>query len=742
MKKKLLSTGMAIGATISLMIPAVSSIHAQTNVKVTNVEFMGMDAPTNISDMAKVQTNAKVKVTYSDGSTKEVPLSYNKLFQTNDKVATNQGVKIAAGTPIDTFGNPIMDKSVPGDVVPFISDAPDSNSLLNPQSDGSLSLVTQYEYQTLDHSGSSAYGKVPASLTVSKLKQNMETGELKLESASKVDTSSANGVWITCNGSLTPWNTHLSSEEYEPDAHAFEANASTDPTNVKSFAQYHFGNASKANPYYYGFIPEVTVNSDGSSKIIKHYSVGRKSNELMKVMADKRTAFFGDDGAYTTLFMYVADKEADLSAGTLYAAKFKQTSTENGGSGNLEWIKLGHATDSEVKAIIDKGIKFSDIFELSDTAKAGFTPVKTYANSNKVEYLKLKPGMEKAAAFLESRRYATYLGATAEFNKMEGVTANNTDHKLYIAITDISKGMADSAGKDPADDIKLPKINAGATYELDLQAGQKDKSGNVIASNYVAASMKAIVVGEDLAAPDAYGNTANPDKVANTDNLSYSEEMRTLFIGEDSSKHINNFVWAYDIDTKKLSRILSVPAGAEATGLQVADDRNGFSYIMSNFQHPGDELDTYKPTAISITALKDEVNKYIGIDKAGIVGYLNLGNILHQVAQENPPSDNGNNNDNNQTSGNDTNNGGQTSGNDTNNGGQTSAPNNSDSNSNTTTSTNTSDKTNNNGTTAPSTNTNSKQLPDTATSVYSMLGIGAVLAAIGAFFLRRKKSAK
>ena len=88
------------------------------------------------------------------------------------------------------------------------------------------------------------------------------------------------------------------------------------------------------------------------------------------------------------------------------------------------------------------------------------------------------------------------------------------------------------------------------------------------------------------------------DKVANPDNLSYSEELRTVFIGEDSGMHTNNFVWAYELDSKKLSRILSVPAGAEATGLQFADDRNGFSYIMSNFQHPGDEVADRAITAV------------------------------------------------------------------------------------------------------------------------------------------------
>ena len=212
-------------------------------------------------------------------------------------------------------------------------------------------------------------------------------------------------------------------------------------------------------------------------------------------------------------------------------------------------------------------------------------------HNGKTEYLKLKPGKEKAAAFLETRRYAALLGATTEFNKMEGVTLNAKDNKVYVAISDQSSGMEkDLTGTEPADDIQLPKIKAGVTYELDLKKGQKDRKGTTINSTYVAATMSGLVIGEDLKAADAYGNTANVDNVANPDNLSYSEAMRTLFIGEDSGNHTNNFVWAYNVDTKELERILSVPAGAEATGLFAADDRNGFSYIMSNFQHPGDEV--------------------------------------------------------------------------------------------------------------------------------------------------------
>jgi secreted PhoX family phosphatase len=614
------------GATMTLAlvltIPALTPAAAAGNRHVTidSVRFNGMEAPKTIDQMVKTYTNASLDVKYSNGKVKKFPLSYKRLFKSEDKVAINKGQLIPAGTPIDVNGNPIMDTSIEGKPTYYVSDAPDSNSLLNPIN-GHQYMVTHYEYQTIDAAGKSAYGIVPASMSLSTLDQDKKTGELTPKKVQKIDFSSVNGLWIPCNGSLSPWNTHLGSEEYEPDARSFELDPNSYARiSVESFAKLYFGDKSKANPYYYGFIPEIRVNKDGSTTVSKHYSIGRFSHELMKMMPDERTAFFGDDGSYTTMFMYVSDEEKDLSAGTLYAAKFQQTGTENGGSGNLQWIKLGHASDKEIKSIIDSGIKFIDIFETSDVPKEGFKAIKQYSYG-KTEYLKLKPGMEKAAAFLESRRYAAMLGATSEFNKMEGVTLNEKDKKVYMAISDQSNGMLANPN-DPADDIQLPKIKSGVTYQLDLTGGQKDSNGQRINSKYVAASMSGLIAGKDMPSADKYGNTADVNTVANTDNLSYSEALRTLFIGEDSGMHTNNFVWAYNVDTKELSRILSVPAGAESTGLFAADNRNGFSYIMSNFQHPGDELEGKNITAVDKAELVNAMQREIGIDKTGGVGYI------------------------------------------------------------------------------------------------------------------------
>jgi hypothetical protein len=89
-----------------------------------------------------------------------------------------------------------------------------------------------------------------------------------------------------------------------------------------------------------------------------------------------------------------------------------------------------------------------------------------------------------------------------------------------------------------------------------------------------------------------------------------------LFIGEDSANHLNNFTWAFHVDTKKLARIFSGPAGGENTGLQVYDNINGHAYITANIQHPGAEEDlaSYPPE------IKNELRNLV--DQRGLVGYL------------------------------------------------------------------------------------------------------------------------
>jgi len=557
--------------SLAVLFPTASNVLADTNknIPVEKVEFIGMAAPDTDAERSKMYSEASVQVTYKNGTQATLPLEYKSLFTPGKEINGT-----IAGATYDVNGN-MMTKP---DGTPYLSKSPDSNTLL--KVNGKLYMVNHYESIP-----SNEIGNMPETMMLNTVEQNKETGELTITDMTPIDFSDFGGLWTPCAGSLSPWNTHLGSEEYEPDARAHEANPEKSAV-TQHARNYYQDNTLIGNPYLYGYVPEVSIDEKGQSTAVKHFSMGRLSIENVKVATDNRTVYFGDDGSYTMAFMYIADKAKDLSAGTLYAAKWNQTGAENGGSANLEWIKLGHATDEEIKELAEN-TKFSDMFETTtdaEYAKAnGFTRTKA---GGRDEWLKVKPGMEKAAAFLESRRYGALKGATAEFNKMETVEINKADNKMYMTMSTISGGMTANPN-DPTDDIHVSKINAGGIYEMNLADNQTDSEGNKMNSKYVANEITGLIMGEDLAVKDAAGNKANVDKIANPDNITYSEKMRTLFIAEDSGNHVNNFGWAYNIDTKKLTRILSAADGGEVTGIQAIDNLNGFTYLMAGSQSPG-----------------------------------------------------------------------------------------------------------------------------------------------------------
>jgi hypothetical protein len=575
----------------SLLLSACGGTSAALN----NVSFTSMAAPTlsNAAAMATTTVGSTMNLSFSDGTLQSYKLGYQPFFITGDMVSNGNGGQILAGGYFDINNKPIMDTTVSGKERQYFSDSPDGTSLLtvpNAKVTGAkgntVFAVVQFEYATWAQDGiTGMYGKLPSPIAILSLDQDPSTGKLTLLKYHNVDTSSVNGLWITCGASLSPWGTHLSSEEYEPNAFT----AATD-SQFKAFSKNLYGNELTANPYHYGHMPEVTVNADGTGSIKKHYNMGRISHELVQVMPDERTVLMGDDATNSGYFVFVADKERDLSAGTLYVAKVGagfSVDPAASAAAPLTWIKLGSASSAEIKTMADT-LKPTDIMSVLTTDPLDTSYTKVNANG-KTEWIKLVPGKEKAAAFLETHRYAALLGASMGFSKMEGTTVNVKDKIAYSALQNcISSMVAGNAFNTAGNGVSIPKaLNAGAVMALNLKGGVKDTSGTLINSEWMPVDLKALITGEDIAA-DALGNTGNPEKIANPDNLKFSENMRTLFIGEDSSQHVNNFLWAYNVDTKALSRIMSIPAGGESTGLHAVDQLNGWTYIMSNFQHAGD----------------------------------------------------------------------------------------------------------------------------------------------------------
>ena len=552
-----------------------SDDEATPPVTYQGVSFRSTPAPSLATPAAMATTHVAsiMTVNFSDKSQLDFKLSYQPFFITGDMVPDGQGGQIRAGGYVDIHNRPIIDTSVAGSERPFFSDSPDGTSLLavpGAQVAGVVGnpvfAVVQFEYTTWAQDGTTAmYGKLPSPIAVLTLDQDKATGKLRLVKYHNVDTSRVHGLWITCGASLSPWGTHLSSEEYEPDAFADRAK-----NFMNDFSRNLYGDAATANPYHYGHLPEVTVNADGTGSIKKHFCMGRISHELIQVLGDERTVLMGDDATNSAYFVFVADRARDLSAGTLYAAKVGAgfSITPGAAPAPLSWIKIGHASSAEIEALADR-LKPADIMSVRSADPNDPAYTRIVANG-RIEWIRINPGMEQAAAFLETHRYAAFKGASMGFSKMEGTTVNLRDKVAYSALQNVQASMV-----------------AGVVMALNLGGGQKDDAGAAIPSDWMPLDTRALLAGEDIAA-DALGNTANPDRIANPDNLKFSEKMRTLFIGEDSSQHVTNMLWAYNVDTQQLSRVMTLPAGAESTGLHAVDEINGWTYIMSNFQHPGD----------------------------------------------------------------------------------------------------------------------------------------------------------
>ena len=553
--------------------------------------FTAMAAPIAIADRAKTSVSSKLKIDWDDSTSSEYQLGYKSFFETGNTVPKWGGGEIIAGGYFNANGDPIMDTSVPTSPRQFFSDCPDGSSLIHldgAQVEGvnnPVFHVVQFEYASQNLAGASEYGNLPSPIAILTLDQNQTTGHLELKKYFNVDTSAVHGLWITCGASMSPWNTHLSSEEYEPDA--FEQGIGG--PSPKGISKNFFGDEAAAKPYNYGHLPEVIVNKDGSGSIIKHFCMGRISHELVHVMPDNRTVIMGDDYTNGGFFMFIADVAKDLSAGKLYVAKYVSELTESS-TGQIKWIELGHATSQEIEKMVNiDNIQPSDIMESLTTNPNDASYTKIILAKKKL-WVKVKPGMEKAAAFLETHRYAALKGGSMAFTKMEGTTINIKDKVAYSALANIQDSMIkDNAAWVAAHNVSFTKkITAGGVLAHDLTAGQNTTDGQPINSEWIPYQSKMLLMGEDITV-DSLGNTANPDKIASPDNLKFSETLRTLFIGEDSGNHPNNFLWAYNVDTKADPvRLLSTPAGAESTGLHAVDSVNGWTYIMSNFQHAGD----------------------------------------------------------------------------------------------------------------------------------------------------------
>jgi secreted PhoX family phosphatase len=534
-----------------------------------------------------------------DGTTPHATATqrYGKLYQADGDALVDEG----NGSCLD-FDSP------DATCADAISNSNDFNSLH--QVGDQLYLVSHFETR-------------PGAMYLTLLGQDSD-GELTPQATRLIDFTGVYGGFVHCAGTVTPWNTHLGSEEYEPDARGWvdtgvgigSYNAAmaayydasgwsfndNDPSGNETLAQ------SVMNPYRYGYPVEVKVNADGSTDVTKHFAMGRSANELSIVMPDEKTVYITDDGTNTMLLMFVADTAGDLSAGTLYAGKWNQIAdTAEGGRAWLSWINLGHATANQIEAAVDGDydanegrweVQFDDLFDFAapaadpddGTCPDGFNSINSGHGSPYHECLAIKNGADETlVSRLETRRYAALKGATTEFRKMEGASFDPSRRTLYMAMSDVGSGMIDGdATRDLGgpNHIRLTANKCGAIYALRLSSRARDTEGNAIDSGYVARTMQGILAGERVASSG--DNQCSLEGIGNPDNISFLPGYDVLIIGEDAGNEVHqiDMVWAYNLRDKSLTRIQTTPFGSETTSVYWYPDLNGWGYLMSVVQHP------------------------------------------------------------------------------------------------------------------------------------------------------------
>lgn len=441
-----------------------------------------------------------------------------------------------------------------------------------------------------------------------------DDGSIETGTPRNVDFSGVGGATTLCSGDITPWNTHLASEEYEANARWAGPDGTLVPEQMSMDSKHPFEwsflnnlltYTDSVHPYRMGWIPEIAITSaQGDTQVAKHYSMGRFSHELGLVMPDRRTVYLSDDQYHAGFFVFVADEADDLSAGTLYASKWTQTSDTSAG---VEWVSLGHAADVTIGQALARPVNFDDVFEVADLSQEGTCPEGFGRTTHTwgTECLKTKDPV--LASRLETRRYAGLLGATTEFSKGEGIAfdpgTGPEDSAVYLATSKISVGMLEeSEPRGPgdyrrapeADHLKLPENRCGIVWRLAMGEGV-DTDGEPIYSGYIARQATAAVVG----VPEGEKGCSEA-AISNPDNITFVDDFGWLVVAEDTKGHEHDVLWAIDVrdPQAKPMRLAEVEKDSEVTGIHWFDVEGKGYLTVTNQWDPS----TYRERK-SVTAL-------------------------------------------------------------------------------------------------------------------------------------------
>ena len=500
---------------------------SSANVAPNDLATVGVITGANLHDLAENFTESPVPTTDLE----------------KQSVMTAVGAYQPLGQEGQTFGGDLpfgLGAIVAADGLSAVaySDDPDFNAYL-PDPTAAAGETRGYLFSNWEYR--------PGGMSRLHIEKDSGSGAWRVLEALNIDFSAVQGTWVNCFGTLSPWGTPLTSEElYFDDTSIWNDGTDSGVQNLAAYLGYPTDGAGAwPNPYRYGYIVEITNPEDAAPAPVKLFALGRYSHENAVVMPDRRTVYLSDDGGNVVFFKFVADTADDLSAGTLYAAQVTQDAgvTDPAQAGfDITWIELAHGD----AATIETWIAEYDGVTVADYVNGGSSYI---SDADVCAWAEDKTGQDLAcdatggvftddrAAFLESRKAAAALGATAEFNKMEGVNINYAGAAdgsipyMYMAMSDVSGGMSDGAG-----DIAVDANRCGVVYRMEFV----DAAGG----DYDVTRMEPAVAGGPYDAALTV-NQCSVDNISNPDNLLVMNDGRVM-IGEDTSRHENNMLWVWN----------------------------------------------------------------------------------------------------------------------------------------------------------------------------------------------------
>lgn len=117
-------------------------------------------------------------------------------------------------------------------------------------------------------------------------------GRWNLVKSRMLDFSSVGGTWVNCFGTVTPWDTPITSEElyFDDTADWYDPTSGDYGYGTMQLLQTYLGIADVPNPYTVGYNVELTNATDYANVTpVKRYAMGRFSHENVAIMADQKT---------------------------------------------------------------------------------------------------------------------------------------------------------------------------------------------------------------------------------------------------------------------------------------------------------------------------------------------------------------------------------------------------------------------------------------------------------------------